>query len=588
MIYNILEVANTHGGNFEYLKSLVEEFRDFNENTGIKFQPLKFDEIALPDYAWYSVYEELFFNNKQWKEIISESAKHKDVWIDVFDSYSIEVIKNNFNNIYGFKLQASVLYNKNILRDLSELNIADKKIILNISGFEIQEIDDILSRFNKLFKNSTILLQIGFQGYPTKLEDSGLIKIEKIKSHFNNTLVFADHIDANNEDAIWLPIFAAMQGVTMIEKHIKHSSLETKYDHYSSISLNKYREYLERLEKYTSLSTKPFISTEEKIYLDKSEQIPVLNTNKSKGDFLSWDNFSFKRTNDTGLNTKQLEKLINKGYYLTTNKKFTSTILKEDLNKATIGAIIAVRLKSSRLKEKALKNIGAISSIEYCVKNALKFENVNHTIIATSSLESDKELEKFTYNDDVIFHTGDPDDVIKRYLDIARKLKINVIIRVTGDMPFISNDILQLLLKSHFETGADYTVAKKAAVGTNLEIINTQALEKVQKYFPNANYSEYMTWYFQNNPEHFKLNFYNLPKNLIRDYRLTLDYDEDLKVFNKIAEHFTKIGEEYSIQELFDFLDNNPEVAEINSKLTLTYKTDQTLIDTLNKATKIK
>lgn len=587
MIYNILEVANTHGGNLEYFKSLIEEFEEFEENTGIKFQPFKYNQVALKDYSWYKVYEELFFSPDQWEEIILMASKHKDIWIDVFDGYSIEIIKNNIERIYGFKIQASVLYNKNVLKELTELPVNNKKIILNISGFEMDEIEEVLSRFNRLFEDSEILLQIGFQGYPTKIEDSGILKIKKIKARFKNRTVFADHIDADNEDSIWLPVFAALEGVDMIEKHVKHSTLDTKYDFYSSLAIGKYKEYIERLEKYTSLHDKDFIPKEELIYLEKSQQIPVLNKSKNKGSFLSWDDFDFKRTDCAGLNTKQLEKLLKEGYYLTTKKEAESTIIREDLSKATIATIIAVRLKSSRLKEKALKNIGSIASIEYCIKNALKFENVNHTILATSDLESDKELEHFTYNADVVFHKGDPEDVIKRYLDIARQLKVDIIIRVTGDMPFVSDEVLQILLKSHFETGSDYTTGKEAAVGTNLEVINTQALEKVQEHFPTAHYSEYMTWYFQNNPEYFSLNFVDLPKDIIRDYRLTLDYEEDLQMFNIIEKYFTDNGLEYSIRELFEFLDNNPKVAEINSNLTLTYRTDTELIDTLNRVTKI-
>lgn len=588
MVYNILEVANTHGGNFDYMISLVDDFKEFDQNTGIKFQPFKYDEIALPDFSWYHVYEDLFFSPKQWENIITNAANHKDIWIDVFDAYSIEIIKENFDKIYGFKLQASVLYNKNVIAKLSKLNLENKKIILNISGYEIIEIKKLVSSFNSLFKKAEILLQIGFQGYPTKIDDSGLVKIKIIKSKFDNQLVFADHIDAEFEDALWLPVFAVTMGVNIIEKHVKHSKLVTKYDHYSSLTKDKYKDYIEILNRYMLLPTMDFITSEEKIYLEKSDQIPVLKIDKNKGDLLSWDDFTFKRTDEIGLNTRQLEKMLDNRYYLASNKSKNDTIAKEDLNKATIATIIAVRLKSSRLEKKALKKIGRLSSIEYCVKNALKFENVNHTIVATSNLDQDQELEKYTYGEQVIFHRGDPDDVIKRYLDIIRKLKINVIVRVTGDMPFISNDILQILLKSHFKTGADYTVAREAAVGTNLEIINSEALEKVQRNFPTADYSEYMTWYFQNNPEHFKLNFVDLPQNLVRDYRLTLDYEEDLEMLNKIDEHFVEKGIEFSMSELFNFLDANPDVPKINSKLTLRYRTDQKLIDTLNKVTKIR
>jgi len=253
----------------------------------------------------------------------------------------------------------------------------------------------------------------------------------------------------------------------------------------------------------------------------------------------------------------------------------------------TVATIIAVRLKSTRLPKKALKKIGKLSSIELCVKNALKFQHIDHTIIATSTLKQDAELEKYTYREDVVFHQGHPEDVVQRYLDVVRKFNIDVIIRVTGDMPFISDEILQVLLDKHLKEEADYTVANEAAVGTNLEIISSEALERVKEYFPSANYSEYMTWYFQNNPNYFNLNFVDLPSNLIRNYRLTLDHSEDLEMFNIINNNLSIKNPNYSIKDIFKFLDAYPKIAGINKHITLKYKTDKELIATLNKVTKI-
>ena len=50
-----------------------------------------------------------------------------------------------------------------------------------------------------------------------------------------------------------------------------------------------------------------------------------------------------------------------------------------------------------------------------------------------------------------------------------------------------------------------------------------------------------MTWYMRNNPEFFSLNILDLPEELVRDYRLTLDYQEDLDMFNVL---FNKLEEE--------------------------------------------
>ena len=156
-------------------------------------------------------------------------------------------------------------------------------------------------------------------------------------------------------------------------------------------------------------------------------------------------------------------------------------------------------------------------------------------------------------------------------------------------MPYVDPTICEILLKAHFEKGADYTTAKNAAVGTNLEIINVSALRKVKAYFKSADYSEYMTWYFQNNPEFFNLQFIDLPPELIRAFRLTLDYEEDLQLFNAIDHHFKSKGKnDYSLVEIFDYLDAHPEIASINKDCQLKYKTDQTLIDLLNEKTKMK
>ena len=221
------------------------------------------------------------------------------------------------------------------------------------------------------------------------------------------------------------------------------------------------------------------------------------------------------------------------------------------------------------------------------MQSCLNIKDTHFTILATSDLEADKILKNYTYSPSVIFHTGDPEDVIRRYLGIIDKLGIDVIVRVTADMPYVSSEIVDYLMTKHFESGADYTVAKQSAVGSSAEIINTRSLKKIKDYFPNANYSEYMTWYFQNNPEHFKLNFVDLPENLVRDYRLTLDYKEDLDLFIEIQKHIDNSKKPQNIETIFEFLDNNKDVAKLNSHITLKYKTDTELINTLNRETKI-
>jgi N,N'-diacetyllegionaminate synthase len=585
--YQILEVANCHGGKLDYLLSLLDEFK-LIKPAGIKFQPLHPDKIATPDFAWYEVYKELFFDLNEWNTIINKARESKEIWIDVFDTYGVEVFVNFKKDVKGVKLQPSILYNQSVIDALKNTQLNGKILIINISALELNAIEERVNNLRNSLRPDEIWLEVGFQSYPTELLDCALVKIKTIKEKFNCKIVFADHADGKSDDAIWLPIMAAMNGADVIEKHILHSTLETKYDYFSSINIDSYNVFSNKLNDYLKLQHQPFINEREKAYLNNTIQIPISNKKIKSGSLVNLSNDAdFKRSGQKGLNTKELIELQKSFHILSADVDSGKSFNKENFKQATIATIVACRLKSSRLEKKALLKIGDISSVEKCLQSCLQFANTHYTILATSTNEQDAELNDYTYIPQVIFHRGDPDDVIRRYLDIADKLKIDVIIRVTADMPYVSSEITEILLKSHFENGSDYTISTKVAVGSGVEIINVEALLKIKNHFKEANYSEYMTWYFQNNPEHFKLNFVDLPKELVRDYRLTLDYKEDLELFNEVQKYLDSNSLKATTYNIYKFLDENPEISKINNHITLTYRTDQKLIDTLNRETKI-
>ncbi len=586
--YQILEVANCHGGSLDYILSLIEEF-SFIKGVGMKFQPLHPDKIATKDYEWYNVYEKLYFDLSEWNTIIGKAFETKEIWLDLFDEYGVEVLESNKTSIFGIKLQASVLYNEAIIRGLEKIGIHDKILIINISALEIDEIQERLSVFNLRLQPKELWIEVGFQAYPTELEDSAFGKISHLKNYFNNKIVFADHASGESEDTIWLPICAAMHGAHAIEKHIMHSKLETKYDNFSSIDFNKYNILLNNLKKYIELKIQPFINERERIYLKNSLQIPISKYSLNSGSLININSdLDFKRSGQAGLSVKDILDLQKTKYILNSNIPVQKTLKKEYFKKAVIATIVACRMKSTRLEKKSLEKIGNLTSVEKCLQSCLNFKDTHFTILATSDLEADKILENYTYSPAVIFHRGHPEDVISRYLGIIDKFGVDIVVRVTADMPYVSSEIVDFLMAKHFEYGADYTVAKHSAVGTSVEIINASSLRKIKNHFPNADYSEYMTWYFQNNPEHFKLNFVQLPSTLIRDYRLTLDYKEDLDLFLEIQKHIDDLKKPQNIHTVFEFLDNNPNIALINSHIQLKYKTDKDLIDMLNTNTKIK
>ena len=437
-MYNILEVANSHGGDISYLYTLIEKYSIFDkkENFGIKFQPFKYDLMAVENYSYYSLYKDLFFTKKEWEDVIQKAFVTKDIWLDIFDEYGLEILEENLDRIEGIKFQTSILDNLTIFRRLKKINTFNLKIILNIAGRTLDEIDIIIDRYS-LLKFKEIYLEVGFQGYPTSIEDCGISKIAILKERYNNIkIVFADHTDSQTDEAITLPLLVGFNYCDIIEKHIMLDRENTKYDFYSSLTFEQYQKFVDEQKKYFNLKNEKFINEKEKEYLKKTLQIPILNKDKKAGELIDIENdFEFKRNDSYGLNIVELKKYVSEKYILNSDRKKGETIRKEDIRKANIAVIIACRLKSTRLKRKALLKIGSIPSVEMCIKNILKFKDVNSVVLATSTTEEDSKLKNYTYNKNVIFHQGDPDDVIQRYLDIIEKKNFDVIIRVTGDCP---------------------------------------------------------------------------------------------------------------------------------------------------------
>jgi spore coat polysaccharide biosynthesis protein SpsF (cytidylyltransferase family)/sialic acid synthase SpsE len=589
MPYILAEVANIHSGSYEYLTDLVKEVSALQGVDGIKFQPFRFDTIALPDYTWYPVYEKLYFTPEQWREVIALASQKLEVWVDTFDEYSCRIIEENLPLVKGVKLQASILYNAEVFGKLAALDLSHATLALNISGLAMPDIDAVVKQFTEGMKVRKIILQIGFQSYPTKVEDAGLVKIETLRDTFGLEVSFADHAEAASPHAMTLPLVALGKGATHIEKHVRITDRHAEYDTASAITLNQFEQLVADIAAYAEALAAPFINEAEASYLLKTRQIPVTRHALQRGSLLRFEeDLTFRRSDLPGLTVQELQERRDRGCIVAREVKAHQPILAEDLKQATVTAVIACRLKSSRLKRKAVLPIGSLPSIEMCIRNAMRLQGVNQVVLATSDTEEDAELGNFTFDPSVVFHRGHPEDVIHRYLGILDQLRSDILVRITGDMPYVSAEITEILLREHLRTGADFTHAKNFAVGTATEIISVQALHRVKRHFPEALYSEYMSWYFTNNPKHFRIHTVELPENLVRPYRLTLDYQEDLDLFNAIEAHLSEKRLAPTTENIFRFLDANPEVANLNAHIALTYKTDPELIRTLHEHTTIR
>jgi spore coat polysaccharide biosynthesis protein SpsF (cytidylyltransferase family)/sialic acid synthase SpsE len=584
----ILECANAHDGNYTILKKTILKFKNLSyPKLHIKFQPFSAETIATPSYEWFKIYKLLKFTKKQWSDAIELSWKFYDgIWLDIFDEFSIKILEENLKKVFGIKIQASTLENKKIIFLLSKLDLKNIEIILNISGKSYKEILLIIEEFEKIIPKK-IIIQCGFQNYPSSLSDTNFKKVAFLKNKFKQyDFSYADHLDSSDINSILLPIKSIINNCEIIEKHISYKGKKSKYDNFSSLNYNQTNQMIGGLKFFLQKDTKKFITQNEVNYLKKTIQFPLVTKKVEKNDFLDFRKISYMRSN---ILSKKIYNLNIEDKFIAKQKinKF-GIINKINLKKLNIGILIACRLKSKRLKKKALIKLTENDTlIDRCILSAKKIPCIDKVILATSVAKEDQILRKYARKHQIFFYAGSKDNVAERFLKAAEKYKIDVILRITGDCPEISSEISQIVLDSHIEKSAEYSVAKKSPIGFGVEVINTQALRTILKFKKNAELSEYLTYYFTNNPKIFNLNYVNLPTWMNKKCRMTIDYKEDVKFFKKLYNAFDKEKIIFNFKNLNFIIKKYKKISKINSHLKLTYKTNKELISKIKFHTKL-
>ena len=108
-----------------------------------------------------------------------------------------------------------------------------------------------------------------------------------------------------------------------------------------------------------------------------------------------------------------------------------------DMNK-DLGIFIQARMGSTRLPGKIFKDIGGRPALKIMIDNLKNIGYSDLIYILTSTEKQDNVVEDFATMEGVKCFRGSENDVLDRFFQAAKKNKINDIVRLTGDCPFLS------------------------------------------------------------------------------------------------------------------------------------------------------
>ena len=233
-------------------------------------------------------------------------------------------------------------------------------------------------------------------------------------------------------------------------------------------------------------------------------------------------------------------------------------------------AIVSARMASTRYPGKALVALAGQPLLEVLLQRIASSPALDSVCLATSGSPENLPLVELARHLGVPAFQGDEDDVLRRYVDCARSMGAQHVVRVTGDNPLTDIETLERLVDLHVQSGADYTYVPGDALlmGILCEVITRTALEQSWERGEARHRSELVTLYIKEHPEQFRIRTLELDPSLYRpQYRLTVDEREDVELMQELFKHLASPGKLLTTREAIAFLDKNKALAKRNAHL---------------------
>jgi glutamate-1-semialdehyde 2,1-aminomutase/spore coat polysaccharide biosynthesis protein SpsF len=211
--------------------------------------------------------------------------------------------------------------------------------------------------------------------------------------------------------------------------------------------------------------------------------------------------------------------------------------------KVTTGIIIQVRMGSTRLPGKALMDLPKDHpksepalwwTIKACQKTGFQ------VIVATSILGEDDAIQRHMImrHADVHFFRGSPDDVLDRLYQCAKHFKLDTIVRVTGDCPFVDPEVIRQVVLLHEQGELDYASNVDPPTwpdGLDVQVVTFEALERTHQEAKDPTDRDTVLQYIVRNRHKFTVGNLPCPIPGLAVHRWVLDHEADYVICSLIA-----------------------------------------------------
>lgn len=241
-----------------------------------------------------------------------------------------------------------------------------------------------------------------------------------------------------------------------------------------------------------------------------------------------------------------------------------------------VAAIIQARMGSTRLPGKVLMDLAGKPMLWHVVDRVKKSKTIDTIIVATSVNPEDDAVVDLCKKEGWLFSRGSSEDVLARYYNAAKEHEADTIVRLTSDCPLIDPKTIDACVGKFLQGKYDFLSncevdSSTFPRGLDVRVISFKALEEANQKARKPFEREHV-WPYIPEQAHFAIGPVLLAGPEYRaDYRLTVDYPEDMELMQKIYQNFYIPGAVVDVPSVLTFLKDHPDVANINANCKQKY-----------------
>ena len=216
-------------------------------------------------------------------------------------------------------------------------------------------------------------------------------------------------------------------------------------------------------------------------------------------------------------------------------------------------AIVQARMRSKRMPGKVLSKISGVPMLVHLLNRLSLSQAVDYIVVATGPGDGNQPIREVCQDIgiDCPHIKRSENDVLGRYVDVARLYKADVVVRITGDCPLIDYETVDKVVNSlEYDDFSSNVLERTYPQGLDAEALPVDTLFRLDRLCRDED-REHVTLYIYKHQDLFKLvSLQDTEDN--SDINFCVDYPED---FSTVSEIYKWMDGEYkNYEEIMEYM----------------------------------